>query len=86
MLDEFRQRAVLGFLIPTDGSILLEHVEHFCLSLVEHSDIEARISTGLSHTIRYGDSKIPPSLTTNDDRMIISASLPQAMWEMPGLL
>lgn len=86
---EYRQRAFVDFLIPTDGSIPLEQVKHFCLSLAEHPDIDTKIGAGLSHTLKYGDSEVPPFLTagrksgtSEDDRMIISTCSPQTTWEI----
>ena len=51
---EFRQRAFLDFLMPTDGTIPIEQVKHFCLSLAEHPDIDTQIGVELSHTLKYG--------------------------------
>ena len=79
---ECRQRAYLRFFVPTDGSVSLEKVKSFCLSLAEHPDINTKIGTGCSHSIRYGDFAMQTSLvTTNDDKTIISPHSPQSTWE-----
>ena len=51
---EFRQRASVEFLLPTDGSIPLEQVKHFYLSLTEHPNINIEIGARFSHTLKYG--------------------------------
>lgn len=54
---EFRQRAFVEFLMPTNGSIPLKQVRHFCLSLAEHPDIHTKIGHRLSYTVEYGRLK-----------------------------
>lgn len=85
---EFRQRAFVEFLMPTDGSIPLEQVRHFCLSLAEYPDIHARIGAGLSYIIKYDDSSSPQatwkaSQPLSDERWVSSSSRKRDLRSIP---